>query len=425
MPIDAAILLAFALAGERLLNSNFLSFFLARDGHLLMVVILPIVAALWLLITATVKSVAGQRTRFWVLVMFCALTFIIQWHKNVNLTQTGTVKGSNDGVVQTEVAVDFLQHGKNPYAMGYKDTSFGSFASSLPGHPYNQSWDHYAYLPAPIVLSVPLVYAKHWLGSWAGTRTLYILLFAVFCWLLIASQSDWSRRTLAAVLTIGNPMITLYVLAGFNDILWVAALAGAAVAIRQQKWVWAGLAFGLAMASKQTVWWLVPLWGWWLWSQWRVGRLDRPGIIKVLVSSGLVVLAIVGPFALWNWPAFYDDTVRFVTGGVPFSFPISGTTFLQFLYVWRLVPDEYAPIPTLLFHGLVAVPLLWWYGRQFTRRTDLGFLLTASTALILAISLVNRYFYTNYLSAILMLAIVGWALTARPETGTLAEKAEV
>lgn len=417
MPIDAAIQLAFALAWGQLLISDFLGFFLASDGNLLTIVILPVIAALWLLTTATVKSKAGQQTRFWVLVVLCSLSFGLQWHKNVSLARSSTLMGKNDGVVQTEVAVDFLRQGKNPYAVGYRDTRFGVWPSPVPGHPYNQAWDHYAYLPAPIILSVPFVQAKYWLGDWAGTRTLYILTFAIFCWILIAAQPNWRRRTLAAVLTVGNPMISLYVLGGYNDILWVTAIAGAALALRNKRWVWAGLAFGLAISSKQTAWWLGPLWGYWLWSQWRVKLIDRAGTIKLLVSAGLVALLIIGPFALWDWSSFYDDVVRYVTGGVPFSIPISGTSLIQYLRVWGVVPDQFAPVPTLLFHSLVAVPLLWWYGHQFVRRADLGFLLTASTTLILAVSLVTRNFSTNYFSVIVMLAMIAFAMTAEPDSG--------
>lgn len=312
----------------------------------------------------------------------------------------------HDGAVQTEIAAQFLLQGKNPYDASYAGTTFEHFQQPNFDDAVNPVLDHYPYPPLLPVLTVPLA----WLSSVTGwpleSRWILLLALVIGCALIIRRAMTVSDRTWLIVLTIGNPFIIFFPLIGFNDALFVALVLGAVWLIEKQRWWWAGAVFGLVLAAKQTVWLFVPLWLIWLWRQ---SSTDRRRFWQSLGWTGLTAAALFGPFILWNGPAFFDDVVKFVAGAVPHTFPVSGASLWQLLVIEQFVDTPWITNSATLLQ-LAAAALLYPLSlRRLWREPSAGQFLILAVGLTFVFGLLNRYFYDNYLSALLLLAVASYA----------------
>ena len=96
---------------------------------------------------------------------------------------------------------------------------------------------------------------------------------------------------------------------GGDDLPVLALMLLAVVLAGQERPVGAGIALGIAAATKQTAWILVPF---------LVAAMaqanDRRTAAKLAGAAAAVVLPVVGAFAAWNPGGFWEDAVRFPLG---------------------------------------------------------------------------------------------------------------
>lgn len=402
--LASVLFLVFGFASGKLLTKDFLAPFLDVSGGALLPYLITFVG--FLLSLRGGQQPGAARRRFIVLVTATLLIVLMTTWRQSLVRMTNFVR-IHDGAIQTEVAADFLLRGQNPYAADFKPTAFGQAPSPYRPDAVNLAWTHYVYPPAVILSAVPSVAFRPWLGPLTDIRWLYVLVLVAMVGAVVKNLKSWEHRSLAVVVILANPFIWLYAVAGFNDVLAIAGMVGSVLAVRRQRWGWAGVMMGLALAAKQTAWLALPLWVWWLW---RSGREQKhtANFRASMVSLIITTAALYLPFFLWGPADMYDDLVRYVSGTIPYSYPISGSTFLQFFRIFGFIDSPWALIPTWPYQ-LIAAAVSGWFAWRWLRRTPTGAMwLLASAAVTLSVAMVSRFFNDNYLSAIVLLGVVAY-----------------
>jgi hypothetical protein len=330
---------------------------------------------------------------------------------------TGPAAYTHDGgVIQTEVTIEYLLTGINPYVADYLDTPM-----ALWGTEYRTALYHYPYLPWTFLFSAPFYLSSQAVLSWFDQRFVYLLLFAIT---LVLAQSLARRPAdkLGVVMVVGlNPILASDVIFGQNDsfvLFWVVLAAWLLWLEENRGKEWVGLlsaaALGLACASKPTAWFLVPFWAFYLLRDERqageaqVPRLRQGGRWLMVLSRRAwplvaVFILVVGPWFAWDPVAMSDDIWRWSSGTADAPYQIRGWGLSNFILALSLVPDRlaYWPfwIPQILIVTPIFIALLW---RQ-ARHSTLGAMLYHYVLLLFAFFYVSRFLNENYLGYLLAL----------------------
>jgi len=325
------------------------------------------------------------------------------------------------GVIQTEVTIEYLLAGINPYVANYLDTPM-----ALWGTEYRTALYHFPYLPWTFLFSAPFYLVSQAVLSWFDQRFVYLLLFAVT---LVLAQSLARRPAdkLGVVMVVGlNPILASDVIFGQNDsfVLFWVVLATWLLRLgesRGKTWIdlLSAAALGLACASKPTAWFLVPFWAFYLLrDEWQAGETQvsclRQGgrwLIVLLRRSWPLVavfILVVGPWFAWDPAAMVDDIWRWSSGTAEAPYQIRGWGLSNFILALSLVPDRLAYWPFWIPQVLIAAPifiaLLW---RQ-VRHNTLEAMLYHYVLLLFAFFYVSRFLNENYLGYLLALFAVAY-----------------
>lgn len=408
MTLEPVLLLlnAYAVAKIGILGA-FVPF--ARSGpNVLILFIVPMVAALGYLIYVRVGDTAKERRGFWwivatsfLLVMILA-TRQLAYRSNEILPLT-----DNDGAIQSREAARFLLHGVNPYQADYGTTPFRIFPSPVGEGVENLARTHYAYPPLQFLIMVPTVFINERFQTEFDTQIIYLFVFLLFTVVVVSLSPTWRLRTRLLVLTAGNAWLIYLILAGFNDIVFVTLLAAAAAfTVRKHPLLGAAM-LGLAFVSKQTAWLTFPLWlaYWWYNRKQYSFPWWRPFTVTAVVA-----ITIILPFVIWSPGAYFDDTIRYVSGAIPFTYPISGATLLQYLRVFGFISDPWAQFVSWPMQLVVWAGLSWGGWRAIRRDQATSNILTWSVIVIFGVLLVSRFAPDNYFLALVELAIAAYAI---------------
>jgi hypothetical protein len=329
------------------------------------------------------------------------------------------------GVIQTEVTVQYLLSGVNPYVADYLNTPMAAW-----GTEYRTALYHYPYLPWTFLFSAPFYLLSQSVLGWFDERLVYLLLFAA----TLAMAHGLARRPvtkLAVVMLLGlNPIMASDVIFGQNDALvlfwivlavWLLRMAshraheGALRAL-------AMAAFGLACASKPTAWFLVPFWllyalpadvqpaaesgrqvisqvlGW----LGKVGRYAWPLVV--------VFVLVVGPWFVWNPSAMVDDVWRWSAGTSDTPYQIRGWGLSNFILAFSLVPDRLAYWPFWIAELLIAAPLLALLLWRQVRHNTPAIMLHSYGVLLFGFFYFSRFLNENYLGYLLAVFALAYCI---------------
>ena len=334
---------------------------------------------------------------------------------------TGPAAYTHDGgVIQTEVTIDYLLSGVNPYVADYVDTPMAAW-----GTEYRTALYHFPYLPWTFLFSAPFHLLSQATLGWFDQRFVYLLLFAVAL-VLAQGLARGQVEKLIAVMVIGlNPILASDVIFGQNDsfVLFWIILALWLLRLAETKgskgfYLLSSTALGLACASKPTAWFLVPFWLLYLLrDEWEVRGGEKLNVreggrwLRLLLRRTwpliIVFLVVVGPWFVWNPAAMFDDIWRWSAGTADAPYQIRGWGLSNFVLAFSLVPDRlsYWPfwLPELLVTTALLIALLW---RQARHNTE-GTMLYNYVLLLFAFFYVSRFLnenYLGYLSALFALA---------------------
>jgi hypothetical protein len=323
------------------------------------------------------------------------------------------------GVIQTEVTIQYLSAGVNPYVADYLDTPMAEW-----GTEYRTALYHYPYLPWTFLFSAPFCLLSHLTIGWFDERMVYLLLFAVTL-MLACRLARNSRDRLIAIMVLGlNPILASDMIFGQNDsfvLFWI--VLGVWLLWQTESGVWStagrrhvrwlsAATFGLACASKPTAWFVVPFLCLYLirdeLQDKTAGTTWTTRLCRSLVALagrvwplGVVVVLVVGPWFVWDAAAMIDDVWSWSAGSAQTSYQMRGWGFSNFILALRAVPDRLAYWPFWVTELLMAGPLLvagMWYQ---ARRNTLNAMMYGYVVLLVGFSYASRFMNENYLGFLL------------------------
>ncbi len=371
---------------------------------------------------------ATQRAKLalvWLIIAFTVLlpTLKLALLRHENLPHSYSHDG---GVLQTEAAIDFFLSGRNPYVEDYRDTPMADWG--LPE--FRTALDHYPYLPWTFIFSAPVKLLSDALLGWYDQRFVYLLVFVVALILAVrlapASRPRWR---LALLMLLGlNPIMGLDLIFGQNDLFvwaWIvlalALLPRAAPALtvnhspftihHSQFWL-SSLAFGLALASKPTAWFMVPFFALLLAREeigtWR----DIPRAIPTMLRRGWPALAafalLMLPYLVWNANALIDDVWRWAAGSTETHYQIWGWGASNFVLAFGGLASRFDSWPFWILEVVIALPLLLWLGWRQARHNTIAAASWHYAMLLFGFLYVSRFLNENYLGYILAFLALGY-----------------
>jgi len=360
------------------------------------------------------------------LLVWPTINFIGQRHAD------GPATHVHDTSINVEEATKFLLAGKDPYAQTYFNTPLAHFRFySGPQYGYEPNnpalyWTDT--FPAQEELTVPFILAARAAPGWFDERFIYLLALGVAVLLMVRlAPTPTTRLALVAAVTL-NPLFIPEFIYGQNDILVLAELLGVLFFSIKSRWRLALLVLAAGCATKQTTLLLVPIYLWWLalrlGTRWPA-RLERLALLLPWLAVPFILL--VGPFAAWNWPAFYDGNFGYVGGTVPHSYPIQGYNgwgAASFALWSGLVPGPNSYFPFWIFEAGTALPLGVLLCRRMTARTPATVMFGAYATVLFPIFYFSRFFHASYVAFTISLLLVAY-FAHRPAPRALSGRASV
>jgi hypothetical protein len=310
----------------------------------------------------------------------------------------------HDGNLQIEMAIDHLTNGVNPYAATYDHPLMNIWDPDIGVNP---ATEHLIYLPGLLLITVPFQKVVTAAFGFYDQRLLYLLAYVLVI-LILPAVTEKPSHKLALIVGIGlNPWLAQPITWGMNDIVVVLCLLIAGILLQKQHPLWAAAVLGLACTMKQSAWLVVPFFLLVVYLLAPAEKQRQQVVTAAAVIAGLMLL-IIGPFALWDLPAFIDDTFAYASGtAASLNYPIRGYTIGRLLLIGGTIQSELDYYPfwrwQLLF-GLPAFALSLYY---LWRQRTLSAMFLAASFFIFALGFVSRYFQDNYVGFVVTLAFLG------------------
>lgn len=322
----------------------------------------------------------------------------------VDRSRTAPVYGVHDIILQQEAAMRYLLQGNNPYKETYFGTPVESFRYDEGGRPaVNPALYHFVmppwYLLFPFgfyFISTPL------LGYFDGRMALVVLAFALF-FLVFRWFKHREIGLLAVTLLALSPATVDYLIEGRSDVFALFWLVWAFFLLDKKHVFWSGMVYGLALMSKQTIWFSLPFYLAYAWWKTKDRRVAGINILGMLVTTG----AVAAPFFLWDANAYLASTVFYLSGTGSNAYPIAGYGWGMVLWGLGFIKDLHAQYPFLLWQVIFGLPALIILLRLLKKRLSLSAVWFGYAAFLFVVWYFSRYFnnsHLGYLSSLFVLA---------------------
>lgn len=310
----------------------------------------------------------------------------------------------HDGALQLELAVEHLSQGVNPYVATYNHPLMSIWDPAIGVNP---ATEHLIYLPGLLLISLPFERLGTAVLGFYDQRLLYLLAFVLVILLLPATVKQPTYKLALIIGVALNPWLAQPVVWGMNDILVILCLLVMGLLLAKRHPLWAAAVLALACTMKQSAWLFVPFFLLAVYLAVRSEKRWREVATAVLLIA-LIMAVIIGPFALWNLPAFMDDTFAYASGtAVTLNYPIRGYTVGRLLVLFGQIQSDLDYYPFWLWQVVIGLPVLalcLYY--QWRQRTIAAMFLAASL-FIFTLGFVSRYFQDNYVGFVITLAFLG------------------
>ncbi|MCB9418825.1 MAG: DUF2029 domain-containing protein [Ardenticatenaceae bacterium] len=318
----------------------------------------------------------------------------------------GVATNAHDGLIQTEIAVQYLLEGKNPYTEDYINTPMADFAGQEP--PLTDApLYHNAYLPFLFIGSIPFYLLSQATLGWYDQRFVYLLAYGIIL-LVLPLLVEKPHQKLAMLIAFGLNFLFVYYMAdGRNDIMIMLWLVLALVLLKQGHVGASALVIGLAMVTKHQAWFFLPFYFLYLLPK-RPNFSDLRTLVVRTWPLFVVTAVILVPFLVWDGTAFVDDTVFYLIGTGESSFPMKGWGFSTLLLAFKLVPSPEAAFPFWIVELVFGLPVLLWLLRRQWLDNNLQNLITGFALFSFVFQFFSRFFSDNYFVFILQLLVIAY-----------------
>lgn len=327
----------------------------------------------------------------------------------VDRSKTAPVYGVHDIILQQEAAMRYLLEGKNPYKETYFGTPVEEFNYDEPGNTKAVNPALYHFVMPPWYLLFPLgiyFFSIPIFGYFDGRMALLVAMVGllVILWRWFKSRP---LASLAVTLIALSPATVTYFIEGRSDVFALFWLVWSLYLLEKKRFFWSAIIFGLAIMSKQTIWFALPFFAMYVY---RIGGKK----FKYIVVSLLVALGISGPFLLWDAKAFFDSTVGYLSGTGPYGYPVSGYGLGMVLNQLGIIKNIHAYYPFIIWQIVLGIPVLiltlrWLARKPMMSKVFIGYALTLSVFWYF-----SRYFNNSHLGYLSSVFILG-ALKDRDE----------
>lgn len=313
----------------------------------------------------------------------------------------------HDIILQQEAAIRYLVHGKNPYKETYFGTPVESFRyDELGSAAVNPALYHFVmppwYLLFPLVFYTP---ANHTVGYFDGR---IVSLFALAGTLFVLEKiiKNQKLKLIAVSLAALSPGVVDYFIEGRSDIFALFWFILAILFLEKRNFFISSLVFGLALISKQTIWFALPFFAIFLWLK---NNQSLKNTVKYMLISGGTALIFTAPFLVWDYRAFVDSVLLYLSGNTAHGYPVSGYGFGMVLYKFGIIKDIHAYFPFIFLQILFGIPVilvsLWW----LMKKPSISRLIFGYGISLLVVWYFSRYLNNShlaYVSTLFMLAIL-------------------
>ncbi len=314
------------------------------------------------------------------------------------------------GVLQTEVALDFLLDGESPYSADYRDTEMANGVDSNPalwrelGLEENPAFDFFPYPPGVLMVSLP---AKGFSSAAFGgydQRLTYLFAYAFLICVLAFGCSRESLKAPVVALIALNPMVLFFIPQGRNDVLFVAGLVVTAVALSRHRWRWSGISLALTCALKQFAWPLVPFFLAYAWGRRKSDPSSKASaaVISFVAASLLIWL----PFLIWDAGGLFHSLIE--GQGSVFPFRTGGFGVTDALVFLNIIDSQTSGFPVSLLGALAALPLVIWGSLKLLKQPSLVTAFRYYSVALFIVLFFSRYFAANHFGALTSV----WFITA-------------
>ena len=313
------------------------------------------------------------------------------------------VTSEHDGMLQVESAIDRVLHGQPVYGVDWSGTPMAGLPWDLTTGA-NPALHHLAYYPLTVLVGVPFRLIATAFGLGFDYRIVLIAFVLVGIGAIVALPIEPQQRFMLICAVTINPLITLYLWSGRNDIEFLACIF-ISLALLARQYVTAGSAvLGVALALKPFAWLAAPFLLLLLYLRWRQRRSTRE-LLQAGIALAAAPLLTIGPFFLVNPSAFWTDTVLYASGGIPDAYPIAGFGVGEFLYEHGVIAHRTDAFPFPVFQLAAMVPVLWLGARAFLRRPSMARWMAGYACLLFAFTFFARFFNDNYVGVVITLLL--------------------
>lgn len=321
-----------------------------------------------------------------------------------------------DGLVQTEAAVDRLMHGQAIYGVDWSDTALAQFPIGPDGP--NPALKHFVYFPLQVMVGFPVRAITGAIGVGFDYRLVLIAWLVIALLAVLNLPASAEARYMVAVCLFANPLIARFFWTGHNDVCWIAMVLWALVLVGRRRPQLACLAFGTALAFKAFAALAVPLFALTVFIYWGGQIRGRVRSMALSTAAVLVVpLITMVPFFARNPGAFLTDTVLYNTGTISGGYFISGFGFSGVLLALHLIKHRTDYFPFFAFQVAALLPSLWFGARWFFRGPTLGRWMAAYALVLFAFIFFARFMNDSYIGLTVALAATAPALRGHDIVG--------
>ncbi len=340
-----AAIMVWGAAHQLFDNSN-----IAQNRSFVPLILLMVISGILMLIAAAARPIY-RIYHLVILVSFITTFFVYGLHYSVNRAYQAWFS-TTDVYMFTDYGAELARRGINPYSTEYAD-GYRIYRASFYNSTPTIDGDFIAKLVYP-----PLSLFPFMLFQSLGLETDYIYpLFQCLIVIVLFLAAPRYARALVIIPVFIDLRFIWFAFGGVNDSIWAFLLVLTVVLWR--RWPWSALCFGLACATKQQTWLLIPFVTILLWheagpARWR-NRLVS--VSRYAVLTMLVFLAINLPFILWDAGAWFRGVVSpFTDQMITLGMGLASLTTLGIVMIPR-------PIFTA-FVGLIYATLLFVYARH-------------------------------------------------------------
>src|SRR3989344_7469067 len=315
----------------------------------------------------------------------------------------------HDMPIQIELGLQYLLRGKNPYSEDYVGTPLEEW--HFDDTATNPAIYHFVMGPFYLLMSIPVYLVSNRLFGYFDARLPLYLLYGALMLMAGLLVKDIHNKLVFIILLAFSPAILNYVLEGRTDVAVHAFLFLGWFLLYKNKFIAGGISLAIAFTIKQSAWPLFPLYALWLFSQTPSKQriLSRIGqTIVQLIPFTVTFTAIMLPFYLWDPNSFMEDTISYLSGTIPTSYPISGYGLGMLLSELGFITDRMAYYPFIIWQILIVLPVLFFLIRYLIKRPTVKRMIVSYGILLFVYWYLSRYFNNSHLGYISLVFITAY-----------------